>query len=169
MGRHADACIDDKRNVGEMRPHGFERIRIVQATARADGRAPRHQHLATGLEKLFRDDQIVIHIGKDLEAVVAQRARRFHKAERVGLQCVMVADDFELDPVGAEDFPRHFCRGDSFAGRVTARRVRQNSDAQFPDQRPEILSGAGLAAFAAQRDGNDTALRGAHRIGQYGR
>lgn len=71
MGRHADACIDDKRNVGEMRPHGFERIRIVQAAARADGRAPRHQHFATGFEKLFRDDQIVIHIGKDLETVVA--------------------------------------------------------------------------------------------------
>ncbi len=64
MGRHANARIHHQRNIREMPAHGFERIRVIEAAARTDRRAPGHQHLAARFQQPFRDDEIVVHIGK---------------------------------------------------------------------------------------------------------
>ncbi len=157
MGWHADARIDHQRNVGEMRAHGFECVWIVEAASRTDGRAPWHQNLAACLNEPFRNDEIVVHIGKDLKTLVAQNARCFDQPERVRLQGVGVADYFQLDPVRAKNLARHMRRGYCLARRVAARRIGQNGHAKRLDERPEILTGTRFAAFPAQGDGDDPA------------
>ena len=54
---------------------------------------------------------------------------RFDQADRIGLQRVVVADQFELDPLGLEDFARHMRGGHRFVDGLAARRIRQQRDA----------------------------------------
>src|SRR5690606_26071211 len=139
-----------ERNIWKMRAHGSERIGIVQSPPRADWRAPRHQNFAARFEQFFRHDQIVVHIGKHFEAFVAKDARSFHETEWVGLQCVVIANDLKLYPIGAKHFTRHFGRGHRFAHSVATGSIWQNLHAELFDQGPEILSSALFAAFTSQ-------------------
>jgi hypothetical protein len=169
LRRHAEARIDDQRDVGKVRAQGPQPVDIVQPSRRADRRAPRHQHAAAGFDQAIGHHQILGRVGKDLEAVVAQHAGRLDQAEDVGLQGVVVADHFELDPFGVEQLARHVGGGDRFLHRVATRRVRQHAQARLLDQRPEGLAGAAGTGFAADRHGHD--LRAGHldRLAQHRR
>ena len=50
------------------------------------------QNRVIGFEELFRDHEILGRVGKHLEAVLGEEARRLDQAENVGLQGVGIAD-----------------------------------------------------------------------------
>ena len=110
MRRAADTGINNQRYVGETRPHGFQRHQIERSHGATNRCAPRHQNLAARLQQLLGDDQIVGRIGKDLKTIVAEDFSGFHKCKDIGLQRIVMADDLQLDPVGAKHLARHLCR-----------------------------------------------------------
>ena len=152
-----------------MRAHGAQREKIVEPPPRADRRAPGHQHLAAGVEQLFGDDEIVGHVRKNLETVVAEDARGFDQSEHVGRQQILLADDFELDPAGREEFARHLRRGDRLLHRSASRGIGQHAQVLRADQLPEAFAGAAPARFAAQRDRDDFRRRSPERLAKNGR
>jgi len=108
-------------------------------------------------------------IGEHGETVSHQGLRRGHGVPRVGLQGVVVADDFELDPVRAKNLPRHLRQRHRLAGRVAACGVGQEVPAQRLDALPPRLSGLGFRRQPAQRHGQHLRLRRLHGIGQNAR
>ncbi len=70
----------------------------------------------------------------------------------------MIADDFEFDPIGAEDFTCHPGRSDRFAWRVTASGVGQDRHVHLLDKFPEILTCTHVTAFAPERNSHDFRL-----------
>ena len=127
VARRADPGIDDEGHAWEIGPHGLQTEAIVETAARADGRTPRHQHLATGGEQTIGGAKILGRVGKHLEAVAGQRAGRLDEPKQIRLQRVVIGDDFELHPIGAEHLARHLGGGDRFLGRATAGCIRQTA------------------------------------------
>ena len=134
--------IDDQRDVGEIGAQRLQRVFVDEAARRADRRGPRHQHGAAGGDQALGRAQIFGRVGQHLEALGAERGRGLDQAEQIGLQGVVIGDDFELDPVRAEQLARHVRRGDRFLGRAAAGGVGQHAAAELLDQRPEALAGA---------------------------
>ena len=100
--RGADPGIDDELHIREVGSEARQRRRIREPASAADRRAPRHDDLAPDALQALGDGKILGCIGKDLEAFSCESACRFDESEDIGLQRVVVADDFELDPVCAE-------------------------------------------------------------------
>ena len=68
------------------------------------GAAERHDRGRAGIDQLARVDHVVVGVGQDDEAFLDQDACGFQQSGIVGEQRLLVADDFQLDPVGQADF-----------------------------------------------------------------
>src|SRR5215469_13224324 len=101
-----------------MRAQRPQAEQIVESATGADGRAPRHEHAAAGGEQSLRDHQVLGGVGKDLEALGAEGARRLGEAEHIRLQRVVLADNLELDPWRAEYLARHVRRRNRLLDRM---------------------------------------------------
>jgi hypothetical protein len=107
--------------------------------AGADWRGPGHDGLAADIDQALAQHQILGAIRQYLEALAQQPLGGGGHVERVGLQGVIVADEFQLDPLGAEDLPRHHGGGVNLFRRVTAGGVGQKGNLETGEQIPEGL------------------------------
>jgi len=73
-------------------------------------------------------------IWKDLEPVLGERVRRFHEAEQVRLQRVIVADHLKLHPIGGKELPRHLRGANRLLRRSATRRVGHHAHTQRLDE-----------------------------------
>ncbi len=115
----ADAGIDYQHAVGQALAQGAQCGQVARPGAGADGRGPGHDGGDPDVTQLERGHQIVGGVGEHGEALTHQSLRGGHGAPGIGLQGVVVADDFELDPVSAENFARHLRHGDGLFRGVT--------------------------------------------------
>jgi len=122
---------------------------------RADRRRPRHQRLTARVKQAAADNQVFGAIRQHFEAVFNQDFCRFDELEYIRLQRVVVADEFEFDPIGFKHFARHLRRRYRFLHALAACGVRQYGYADFFQKRPKPLTVCLAAASrTAQRDGN---------------
>ena len=114
----------------------------------------------------LRNDQVVGRVGEHREAVTRELVRCVDGRERVGLQRVVVADHFELDPRGAENLARHLRQRDRLLCAVAAGGVGQDPAAERADALPKAVAAAVLGLQAAQAHRQHLRAACAHRVGQ---
>jgi hypothetical protein len=115
-------------------------------------------------------EQVFSAVGQHPEALLDQGGCHFHQLQRIGLQGVVVADEFELDPVGLKDFARHLCCGDGLLRTVAASGVGQDRYAAVPEQLPKALARIGRSRrLPTQRGGDHGRLGDTHGLLQHGR
>ena len=135
---------------------------ILDAEAAADGGAERHDGGGAGVEQALGEDDVVGGVGKDREAFLDQNAGGFERGLHIGIERGLVADDFELDPVGKADFAGQARGTDGFIGGVAAGRVGQ----QEILLRVDVVEQGFLAAIeidAAHGDGDHVCAAGFER------
>ena len=76
--------------------------------------------------------------------------RGFDQTDDVGLQGLVVADDFQLDPGRVEQLARKLRRRHRFAYAAAAGGVGQDGHAELADERPERVAHAAARQFAPQ-------------------
>ena len=77
-----------------------------RAQTRANRRRPRHQRLTACVKQSAAGNQIFGAIRQHLKTIFNQDFRRFDQLEYVGLQRVIIADKFKLNPIGIKHFAR---------------------------------------------------------------
>ena len=111
-----------------------------RAQTRANRRCPRHQRLTACIEQAAAGNQIFGAIRQHFEAIFNQDFRRFDELEYIRLQRVIIADEFELDPIGIKHFARHLRSGHGFLHTLTACGIGQHRHTHFFQQRRRISS-----------------------------
>ena len=126
-------------NQGHLQPvsEHFEGVWVDGAQARADGRGPRHHRLAAHVDQLLTQHQVLGAVGQHLEAEFDELLCGRGQIHRVGLQCVVVADEFEFDPIGLKHLSGHLRGGDHFLHAVAARGVGQERGVEFFEEFPK--------------------------------
>ncbi len=89
------------------------------------GRAERHDRRCAGIDQALGEDDVVGGVGKDGEPFLHQHARGFERGLHVGIEGGLVADDFELDPIGESDFAAEARGADGFVGCIASGSVGQ--------------------------------------------
>ena len=89
---------------------------------------------------------VVVGVGQDDEALVAQLLGGVEQLHGVGQQGVLVPDDLELDPVGLERLAGELGREDRLRRGETARRVGQDLDAPGPEHVEDAAARRGVDA-----------------------
>jgi len=165
----AQAGIDEQGH-REALAQQLQRIRIHGAAPGAYGRSPRHHGLAAYIDETLAQHQVFGAIGQDLEAVADQLRRGIDEVQRVGLQGVVVANEFELDPGRVEHLTRHLRRGEGLLHAVAAGGVGQHGHLQRAQQLPKAAPGLGcLAALAPQGGREHGRACASHRGFEYAR
>ena len=95
---------------------------ILDAQAGADGRGQRHDGCGAGIDQLARSDQVVVGVGQHDEAFLHQHPRGFEQLLGVREERLLVADHFELHPIGEADFAAEARGANRFVGGVAAPR-----------------------------------------------
>src|SRR5262249_56343047 len=114
---------------------------VEETKCRAERRSAGHKHIAASGGELFGGAQIFGGVGENLETIGGEKGSGLDQAEQLRLQRVVIGDDLELDPLGAEQLACHLRGGDGFLGSVAAGRVGKNAHAKLLDQLPEALTG----------------------------
>ena len=109
------------------------------AQTRANRCRPRHQRLTACVKQAAAGNQIFGTIRQHFEAVFNQDFRRFDKLKHVRLQRVIIADKFELDPVGIKHFARHLRSSHGFLHTLATCGIGQHRHTHFFQQRPKTL------------------------------
>ena len=154
----AQACIHQQWHAQPL-TQGLQRVRVHRPSARANGRSPGHDGLAADIDQALAQHQVFGAVGQHLKAFLDEVLGRAHQVQRVGLQGVVVADQFQLDPRGVEHFAGHLGGGDGFLGAVAARGIGKHGHIELAQQLPEAGATFGwVAALAAQRGGDHGGL-----------
>ena len=104
---------------------------------------------------------IIAGVAHHIETVVMQFPARFQGSHRVRQQCLLVAEDFELDPMAArivellENLPAESRHPDGIPGGKAARGVGENRIAIRIDEIQHRATFSINQAFPADRDGDD--------------
>ena len=125
VGGGADAGVDDQRDFGDEFAQDAEVGGVLHAEAAADGSAERHDGGGAGVDQALGEDDVVRGVGQNGEAFLDQDAGGFERGLDVGVERRLVADDFDLDPVGEADFAAEAGGADGFVGGVAAGGVGQ--------------------------------------------
>ena len=139
LRRQTQACVDNQRRVGQAFAQDFQRISMNCAQTCANRCRPRHQRLTACVEQAAAGNQVFSAIRQHFKAVFNQNFRRFNELEHIGLQSIVIADKFELDPVGIKHFARHLRSSHGFLHTLTACGIGQHRHAHFFQQRPKAL------------------------------
>ena len=126
---------------------------LLQAEAAADGRAERHDGCGARVDEALGVDNVVGGVGQDGEAFLDQDARGFERGLNVGIERCLVADDFDLDPVGEADLAAEARGADGLVGGEAAGGVGQQEVALGIDEVEQRLAGA-VEVDAAHGDGD---------------
>ena len=136
-----------------------------RAQTRANRRRPRHQRLTACVEQSAAGNQVFGAIRQHLKTIFNQDFRRLDELEYIRLQSIVIADKFELDPIGIKHFTRHLRSGHGFLNALTACGIGQHRHAHFFQQRPKALPVRfAAAAGTTQRNGNHRRLRDLDRL-----
>jgi hypothetical protein len=100
----------------------------LDAEAGANGRSERHDRGSPGVDEFAGGDQVVVGVGEDYETFLNENASGFDELLGVGKQRLLVADDFELDPVGEADLAGEARGTDGFISGVAAGSIWKNED-----------------------------------------
>src|SRR5580704_1126115 len=125
VGGGAYACVHNQRHAGDHFAQDADVGLVLNAHAAADGRTERHYGGCAGLDQALGEDDVVGGVGQDGEAFAYQNARGFKRGLHVWIERGLVADYFELHPVGKADFSAEAGGADGFIGGVAAGGVGQ--------------------------------------------
>src|SRR4029077_16277074 len=104
IGSGAYTRVDNHRDFRDAFAEDAEVGGILNAEAGANRRCQGHDGGGAGIDEFAGGDQIVIRVREDHEAFFYQDARGFKELLRVGEKSLLVADDFQLDPIGEANF-----------------------------------------------------------------
>jgi hypothetical protein len=100
VGGGANAGIDDQRDFGDQFAQDAQVGRVAKAQAAADRRAQRHHGRRASIDQALGEDDVVRGVGKNGEAFLHQDAGGFKGRLDVRIERLLIADDFDLHPVG---------------------------------------------------------------------
>ena len=160
VGGGAHTSIDDHRDFGDAFAEDAKIGGILDAEAGADGRGQRHDGGGSRIDKFACGDQVVIRVRKNDEAFFYEDARGFDQLLGVGEKSLLVADDFQLDPVGEADLAGETSGANGFVGAVTSGGVRQDEHFFAVDKIEKRFFGAVGEIHAADGDGHHVCARG---------
>ncbi len=104
-------------------------MRVADPEATPDGRPQGHDGRASRLFEATGQDGVVVGIGQDHEALVAQLFGGVEQFHGIGEQGVLVPDHLELHPVRVERLAGELGGEDGFGGGEAAGRVGQHPHA----------------------------------------
>ena len=159
VGCGADSSVDDERDGGDFFAEDLERGAVLNAEAGADGGGERHDRCGSGVDEAMREDDVVRGVGEDGESFFDEGAGGFERGLDIGVERGLVADDFDLDPVGEADFAGKTRGADGLVGGVTAGGVWQEEVAARVDEVEQGFHGA-VEIDAANGDGDHLGARG---------
>src|SRR5690606_32119421 len=165
VGGGADARVADDRHFGLLADER-EVVGVANAQAGADGRGQWHDGGAAGLFEAAGQDRVVVGVGQDGEALADEGLGGVEELDRVGQQGVLVADDLEFDPVGAERLAGQAGGADGLFGGAAPGGVGQDADAAAFDDVQDRAPGAGVDA--SEGDGDQFGARGGDGVGELG-
>ncbi len=87
-----------------------------------------HDGSSAGVNQLAGGDEIVVGVRQNDEAFLHEDAGGFHELLGVREKSLLIADDFELDPVGEAHFAGQARGANGFVGGVARRGIRQNKN-----------------------------------------
>ena len=99
------------------------------------------------------EDDVVGGVGQDGKSLLDQDARGLQRGLNVGVEGGLVADDFDLDPVGEADLAAEARGADGLVGGEAAGGVGQQEIALGIDEVEQRLAGA-VEVDAAHGDGD---------------
>ena len=73
---------------------------VLDSHSAADRSAQRHDRGRTGINQALGKHNVIRSIGKNREAFLDQNSRGFECGLHIGIKCGLIADYFQLDPVG---------------------------------------------------------------------
>jgi hypothetical protein len=126
--------VHDQRHAGDHSRRMRMLACVLNADAAADGRAQRHDRSRAGVDQTLGEDDVVGGVGQNGEAFLDQHARGFERGLHVGIERGLIADDFDLDPVGEADLAAEARRADGLVGGVAAGGVGQQEEALGIDE-----------------------------------
>src|SRR6266852_3296800 len=128
VGSGADAGIHDHGNFGDAFAEDAEVGGILHAEAGSDGRGKRHDGGGAGVDEFAGGDQIIIGVGEYDEALLDEDASGLDELLSVREKSLLVADDFELDPIREADFAGQARSANGFIGGVAGGGVGKNKN-----------------------------------------
>src|SRR5690349_2254621 len=133
--------------------------RVLNAHSGTDRSAKRHHGGGAGIDQLAGVDQIVVSVRQYDEAFLDQNAGGFEQSFIVWEQRLLIADHFELDPVGEADFAGEAGGADRFVGGVAAGGVGQDEHFRTIDVIDQGFFGFVGEIDAADGDGDHFGAR----------
>ena len=150
----AYACVYDHRDFGDAFAKDAKVGGILDAETRADRSRERHDGRGASVDEFAGGDEVVVRVREDDETFLDEDARSFDELLGVREKSLLIADDFELDPVGEADFASEACGANGFVGRVTGGGVGQDEHFFAVDEIEERFFRAIGKVDAANRDGD---------------
>src|SRR5208283_2781401 len=113
----AYAGIHDERHSRDHLTQNTDVSLVLNTHAAADGSTERHYRSGAGVDQALGKDDVVGSVGQDGKAFANQNARGFERSLHVWVERGLIADHFELHPVGESDFAAEARSTDRFVGR----------------------------------------------------
>src|SRR4029077_12641006 len=101
---------------------------VLNAEAGADGRGERHDGSSACVNELARGDQIIVCVRQHNETFFDQDAGSFDQLLSVREKRLLIADDFQLDPIGKPQLAPQPRSTNSLVSGVDASSVGQDKD-----------------------------------------
>ena len=100
IGGDAHACIDNHGDFGDAFAEDAQVGGILNAEAGTNGSGKRHDGGGAYVDEFAGGDEIVIRVGENDKTFFYEDARGFDELLGIGEKSLLIADDFQLDPVG---------------------------------------------------------------------
>ena len=159
VGGGADSSVDDEGDGGDFFAEDLEGRAILNAESGADGGGEWHDGCGSRVDEAMGEDDVVGSVGEDGESFFDEGAGGFERGLDVGIESGLVADDFNLDPVGEADFAGETRGADGFVGGVTAGSVGEEEVAARVNEVEQGFGGA-VEIDAADSDGDHLSAGG---------
>ena len=163
----ADTGVNDHGDFGDAFAEDAQVGGILNAEAGADRSGEWHHGGGAGVDEFTCSDKVVVGVWENDEAFFDEDARGFDKAFSVWEKSLLIADDFEFDPVGEADFPAKARGADGFFGGVAGGGVGQDENFVAVDVVEQRFFRAVSEIYAAHRDGDHVCARGGVSAGHF--
>ncbi len=163
----ADTSVNDHGDFGDAFAENAQVRGILNAEAGTNRSGEWHDSGSAGVDEFARGDEVVVGVREDDEAFFDEDARGFDEAFGVWKKSLLVADDFEFDPIGKADFPAETGGADGFVGGVAGGGVGQDENFVAIDVVEQRFFGAVGEIDAAHRDGDHVCARGSVSAGHF--
>src|SRR5260370_10941674 len=128
VGGGANSRMNDKGSVGNAFAEDAQVGSVLNAEAGTDRRSQRHDGRSTGVDKLPSGDEIIVRVGQDYEVFLDEHAGSLDELLGIREKRLLVANHFELHPVGQPNLTSEPRSANGFISGVAAGSVGQNKD-----------------------------------------